>query len=54
MSPSETAVSGGATRDTVEGQIRGPKDGERYFALLKVNKINFDYLVSGTRCISTI
>ncbi len=29
-------------RRTVEGQIRGPKDGERYFALLKVNKINFD------------
>ena len=26
----------------MEGQIRGPKDGERYFALLKVNKINFD------------
>ena len=30
------------TGDTVEGQIRSPKDGERYFALLKVNKINFD------------
>ena len=30
------------TGDTVEGQIRAPKDGERYFALLKVNKINFD------------
>ena len=30
------------TGDTVEGQIRGPKEGERYFALLKVNKINFD------------
>ena len=25
-----------------EGEIRGPKDAERYFALLKVNKINFD------------
>ena len=30
------------TGDTVEGQIRAPKDGERYFALLKVNTINFD------------
>jgi transcription termination factor Rho len=30
------------TGDTVEGQIRAPKDGERYFALLKVNAINFE------------
>jgi len=30
------------TGDTVEGQIRSPKEGERYFALLKVNTINFD------------
>ena len=30
------------TGDTVEGQIRWPKDGERYFALLKVNTINFE------------
>src|ERR1700690_3892007 len=30
------------TGDTVEGQIRSPKDGERYFALIKLNKINFD------------
>src|SRR5690606_8876433 len=30
------------TGDTVEGQIRGPKDGERYFALLKVSTINFE------------
>ncbi len=29
------------TGDTVEGNIRAPKEGERYFALLKVNKINF-------------
>ena len=28
--------------DTVEGEIRAPKDGERYFALVKANKINFD------------
>jgi hypothetical protein len=31
-----------ATGDTVEGPIRGPKEGERYFALLKVNTINFE------------
>jgi transcription termination factor Rho len=30
------------TGDTVEGEIRSPKDGERYFALLKVNTINFE------------
>ena len=30
------------TGDTVDGQIRAPKDNERYFALLKVKKINFD------------
>ena len=30
------------TGDTVEGEIRAPKDGERYFALLKVTTINFD------------
>ncbi|MFM8747644.1 MAG: transcription termination factor Rho [Aestuariivirga sp.] len=30
------------TGDTVEGQIRSPKDGERYFALVKVNLINFE------------
>jgi len=30
------------TGDTVEGPIRGPKDGERYFALIKVNTVNFE------------
>ena len=30
------------TGDTVEGEIRSPKDAERYFALLQVNKINFE------------
>ena len=30
------------TGDTVEGQIRGPKDGERYFALIKVSTVNFE------------
>ena len=42
VSPSQVRRFGLRTGDTVEGQIRGPKEGERYFALLKVNKINFD------------
>jgi len=42
VSPSQIRRFGLRTGDTVEGQIRSPKEGERYFALLKVNKINFD------------
>ncbi|HTC18908.1 MAG TPA: transcription termination factor Rho [Stellaceae bacterium] len=42
VSPSQVRRFGLRTGDTVEGEIRSPKDGERYFALLKVNKINFD------------
>jgi transcription termination factor Rho len=42
VSPSQVRRFGLRTGDTVEGQIRSPKDGERYFALLKVNNINFD------------
>ena len=42
VSPSQVRRFGLRTGDTVEGQIRAPKDGERYFALLKVNQINFD------------
>jgi transcription termination factor Rho len=42
VSPSQVRRFGLRTGDTVEGQIRSPKDGERYFALLKINKINFD------------
>ena len=41
-SPSQVRQFGLRTGDTVEGQIRSPKDGERYFALLKVNNINFE------------
>jgi transcription termination factor Rho len=41
VSPSQVRRFGLRTGDTVEGQIRSPKDGERYFALLKVNRINF-------------
>lgn len=42
VSPSQVRRFGLRTGDTVEGQIRSPKDGERYFALLKVNTINFE------------
>jgi len=42
VSPSQIRRFGLRTGDTVEGEIRSPKDGERYFALLKVNSINFD------------
>ncbi|MCA1299689.1 transcription termination factor Rho [Stappia indica] len=42
ISPSQIRRFSLRTGDTVEGEIRSPKDGERYFALLKVNKINFE------------
>jgi transcription termination factor Rho len=42
VSPSQIRRFGLRTGDTVDGPIRGPKDGERYFALLKVNTINFE------------
>ena len=42
ISPSQVRRFALRTGDTVEGQIRAPKDGERYFALLKVNTINFE------------
>ncbi len=41
VSPSQVRRFGLRTGDTVEGQIRAPKDSERYFALLKVSQINF-------------
>ncbi len=41
VSPSQVRRFGLRTGDTVEGEIRSPKDGERYFALLKINKVNF-------------
>ena len=42
VSPSQVKKFGLRTGDTVEGEIRGPKDNERYFALTKINAINFD------------
>jgi transcription termination factor Rho len=41
VSPSQIRRFSLRTGDTVEGEIRAPKDGERYFALLRVNSINF-------------
>ncbi len=42
ISPSQIRRFNLRTGDIVSGQIRPPKDGERYFALLKVEKINYD------------
>jgi transcription termination factor Rho len=42
VSPSQIRRFSLRTGDTVKGQIRPPKEGERYFALLKVNSINFE------------
>jgi len=42
ISPTQVRRFGLRPGDTVEGQIRAPRDGERYFALLKVNTINFE------------
>lgn len=42
ISPAQVRRFALRTGDTVEGQIRAPKDGERYFALVKVNQINFE------------
>jgi len=42
VSPSQIRRFGLRTGDTVAGKIRPPKDSERYFAMLKVDKINFD------------
>ncbi len=42
VSPAQVKKFGLRTGDTVEGEIRAPKDNERYFALLKVNSINYE------------
>ena len=41
MSPSQIRRFGLRTGDTIEGQIRPPKEGEKYFAMLKLEKLNF-------------
>ncbi|MCK5404406.1 MAG: transcription termination factor Rho [Desulfobulbaceae bacterium] len=42
VSPSQIRRLNLRTGDTVEGQVRSPKDNERYFALLKVDSVNFE------------
>ncbi|MHA6318539.1 transcription termination factor Rho [Altererythrobacter sp. CAU 1778] len=42
VSPNQVRKMGLRTGDTVEGEIRGPKDGERYFALTKLTSVNYD------------
>ena len=42
VSPNQVKRFGLRTGDTVEGEIRAPKDNERYFALLRVGKVNFE------------
>ena len=42
VSPSQILCFNLRTGDTIAGKIRPPKEGERYFALLKVNEVNFD------------
>jgi transcription termination factor Rho len=42
VSPNQVRKWGLRTGDTVEGEIRAPKDGERYFAITKLTQVNFD------------
>tara|TARA_B100001029_G_scaffold51375_1_gene41055 strand:- start:9669 stop:10928 length:1260 start_codon:yes stop_codon:yes gene_type:complete len=42
VSPSQIRRFGLRTGDTIQGKIRSPKDGERYFAILKIEQINFE------------
>jgi transcription termination factor Rho len=42
VSPNQVRRFGLRTGDTVEGLIRAPRDGERYFALVKINRVNFE------------
>src|SRR4028119_1617281 len=42
VSPNQVRKFGLRTGDTVEGEIRGPKDGERYFALTRLGSVNYD------------
>jgi transcription termination factor Rho len=42
ISPNQVRKFGLRTGDTVEGEVRGPKDGERYFALTRLTQVNFD------------
>jgi transcription termination factor Rho len=50
VSPSQIRKFDLHTGDTVSGQIRPPKDGERYFALIKVEAVNFEPPEKARRC----
>ena len=52
VSPSQIRKFGLKTGDSVEGQIRAPNPGERYFALLKVSQVNFGEVANAKRRIS--
>lgn len=52
VSPSQIRKFGLKTGDTIEGQIRAPNPGERYFALLKVSQVNFGEVADAKRRIS--
>jgi len=52
VSPSQIRRFGLRTGDSIEGQVRSPKNGERYFALLKVEQINFESPEKGTNKIA--
>ncbi len=47
VSPQQVRRYGLRTGDTVDGEIRAPKEGERYFSLVNVDKINFEFAGSG-------
>ena len=49
VSPSQIRKFDLQTGDTVSGQIRSPKEGERYFALIKVEAVNFEVARAGPR-----
>jgi transcription termination factor Rho len=51
VSPSQIRRFNLKTGVTIDGQIRPPKDGEKYFALLKVNRVNFDTPEVARRCV---
>jgi len=55
VSPSQIKRFDLRTGDTISGQVRSPKDNERYFALLKIEAVNFDdpEVASTKRCLTT-
>jgi transcription termination factor Rho len=54
VSPSQIKRFGLRSGDTVEGPIRAPKDGERYFALLKIDTINYEATDQSSRVIDLV